>query len=61
MFFEGEVSAKFGKVWEGRERLVAGRDPDGGERGGTLPSFKEKKSLERGSEGMGGVDGGKRT
>ena len=41
-------------LWEGRplrERPVGGsavgREPDGGERGGTLPIFKEKKSLER--------------
>ena len=29
------------------ERSAVGREPDGGERGGTLPIFKEKKSLER--------------
>jgi len=61
----GESPWEGGKVREGsagvRKRSAAGREPDGGERGGTLPTFKEKKSLERRSEGMGGVDGGKRT
>ena len=27
-----------------RKRSAAGREPDGGERGGTLPTFKEKKT-----------------
>ena len=46
--------------WPLRERPVGGssvgREPDGGERGGTLPTFKEKESLERRSQGMGGVN-----
>ena len=58
VIFEGEVRRKSGKSVGGS---AGGREPGGGERGGTLPTFKEKKSLERRSEGMGGVDGGKRT
>ena len=35
------------KVGSSLKRSAVGREPDGGERGGTLPIFKEKKSLER--------------
>jgi len=44
----GESPWEGGKVREGsagvRKRSAAGREPDGGERGGTLPTFKEKKA-----------------
>ena len=44
MIFEGGNLLRSAKSVGGKDRSAAGREPDGGERGGTLPTFQENKT-----------------